>query len=530
MNFFNNFKFPWSNMHGLNLDWVINIIKELETQFNALIDLVNTLIARVDKKGTVVNVAEVEPNADGVLDDWETLQTFFNDNAGKIIEFNKGDNYYISQKLIIPENTIIRGNGGIVSNVYTNITLFELNSGVEIYDVEFIGGSTAVVDIDGRAISIVGTVGAYKDKIIISGCNIHDVSFYGIYGEFASNIDIKNCKFTNIAYAGILFLSGKNILVDNATIKNVSPGSAGNAYGVSFSRDSISNDLGLFPRSKDCIVRNCYIDGIPIWDGIDTHGGENILVEGNTIKNCNVGISFVGNTDYATINSKIINNVVYGLTTGSGIRSVGKFGALGAPTAYAENNIINGNTIYEGGQEGNSNNGAIYLESNKNLSVVGNALNESYVNGICAYSDNKGCAISGNTIRDTQSSGVVANGMVIRSQYNELMIGNNNFMRDDIALNVSVMLFGINMTAPTNNDITVGVNRTTADINNNGMRGQEVSFGEKGNDVDDYVGINTPEGVITANVGSTFIATNGGAGTTLFVKESGVGNTGWVGK
>lgn len=40
----------------------------------------------------------------------------------------------------------------------------------------------------------------------------------------------------------------------------------------------------------------------------------------------------------------------------------------------------------------------------------------------------------------------------------------------------------------------------------------------------------TPEGNQVANVGSTARRTDGGAGTTFYVKESGLGNTGWVGK
>jgi len=37
----------------------------------------------------------------------------------------------------------------------------------------------------------------------------------------------------------------------------------------------------------------------------------------------------------------------------------------------------------------------------------------------------------------------------------------------------------------------------------------------------------TPEGNFAANVGSLFLRTDGGAGTCLYVKESGTGNTGW---
>ena len=43
-------------------------------------------------------------------------------------------------------------------------------------------------------------------------------------------------------------------------------------------------------------------------------------------------------------------------------------------------------------------------------------------------------------------------------------------------------------------------------------------------------GANTPEGAFTAPVGSLYLRTNGGAGTTLYVKETGAGNTGWVAK
>ena len=40
----------------------------------------------------------------------------------------------------------------------------------------------------------------------------------------------------------------------------------------------------------------------------------------------------------------------------------------------------------------------------------------------------------------------------------------------------------------------------------------------------------SPEGVYAAPIGSIFSRTNGGAGTSFYVKESGTGNTGWVAK
>ena len=47
----------------------------------------------------------------------------------------------------------------------------------------------------------------------------------------------------------------------------------------------------------------------------------------------------------------------------------------------------------------------------------------------------------------------------------------------------------------------------------------------------DMAGSGSPEGVVSAPVGSTWRRTDGGSGSTFYVKESGgSGNTGWVGK
>jgi hypothetical protein len=43
-------------------------------------------------------------------------------------------------------------------------------------------------------------------------------------------------------------------------------------------------------------------------------------------------------------------------------------------------------------------------------------------------------------------------------------------------------------------------------------------------------GTGSPEAVVTAPRGSLYLRTDGGAGTTLYVKESGTGNTGWIAK
>lgn len=43
-------------------------------------------------------------------------------------------------------------------------------------------------------------------------------------------------------------------------------------------------------------------------------------------------------------------------------------------------------------------------------------------------------------------------------------------------------------------------------------------------------GTGSPESVVTGAVGSLYLRTDGGASTTLYIKESGTGNTGWAAK
>lgn len=44
------------------------------------------------------------------------------------------------------------------------------------------------------------------------------------------------------------------------------------------------------------------------------------------------------------------------------------------------------------------------------------------------------------------------------------------------------------------------------------------------------VGSGSPAGVVSAPVGSLYLRTDGGANTTIYVKESGTGTSGWVAK
>lgn len=78
--------------------------------------------------------------------------------------------------------------------------------------------------------------------------------------------------------------------------------------------------------------------------------------------------------------------------------------------------------------------------------------------------------------------------------------------------------------------VDAGAVATTASWTLDASGRRRHSYGTAGTDPSDWAGSGSPEGVITDVVGSTYRRTDGGAGTTFYVKESGTGNTGWVGK
>ena len=73
-------------------------------------------------------------------------------------------------------------------------------------------------------------------------------------------------------------------------------------------------------------------------------------------------------------------------------------------------------------------------------------------------------------------------------------------------------------------------NRDSTQVGSISVTSTATAYHTNNNNVFWTSGSGTPEGSVTASVGSLYTRTDGSASTTLYVKESGVGNTGWVAK
>lgn len=119
------------------------------------------------------------------------------------------------------------------------------------------------------------------------------------------------------------------------------------------------------------------------------------------------------------------------------------------------------------------------------------------------------------TIENTTGTLLVILKSVDNTKRKIIQLGSDNILKINKADNSSTIL---NLT-------DTGVLITTGEGRFPGVRFDGTSTGPIL-----LAGTGSPEGVVTAPVGSIYMRKDGAAGTTLYVKESGTGNTGWIAK
>jgi hypothetical protein len=151
-----------------------------------------------------------------------------------------------------------------------------------------------------------------------------------------------------------------------------------------------------------------------------------------------------------------------------------------------------------------------------NVAISGNNLNGNSVGEKAIYLRSvQQATVSGNTCPDWTENGVYIDGT--DATCDEITVTGNNFNGLAATAIGKTGTLGSYISTYSNPPYrrvgTVTCNDINLDLN-----------------VFEASGTGTPEGAVTAGVGSVFRRTDGGAGTCLYIKESGTGNTGWVAK
>ncbi|MCF2132035.1 right-handed parallel beta-helix repeat-containing protein [Strepomyces sp. STD 3.1] len=381
----------------------------------------------------------------------KAIQTLINQKAGKTVVLPSGKDYKINSTLKIPDNTTIIGNNAKIYNDSKNITLLSIGNNVKIYKLEIEGSGNSEYNENSKAIEFVGNASGYNSSLLLENCYIHDISGFGLYLKFAKNVTVNNSRFSRIGYSGIHGSSVENVKINKVKIKTIGPGKPSSisgktiAYGITFTQSDPS-----FPRSKNCIVTNSTIEDNLAWEALNTHGGLNISFINNTTKKSKYGIVAVpiemknpkgiSVKSNAPQNIKVIGNKLYGTGKGSAVVIQGAYKVdpesgtvdIKEPAEYAKDSVIADNTSVNFGQKGNEARGAIYARETLNLSVIGNFIEKSYMNGITLHYANQNFRVTNNKVKSTRTTNTkLPVGILVKGTYNQGIINKNKIIQSN---------------------------------------------------------------------------------------------------
>ena len=353
---------------------------------------INNDITNIKKNMFYVNVVGHGIKNDGT-DITTDLQNLLNEYAstGATFYFKNGTYYF--KNISIPSNCKILGDTNTKFIIPTNeeiACLFNTSNAnnITIKNCYFQNGENA------NAGSVFGSsLWTYPQKSCanFSYCNnikfencIFNTFFYGIRFRSSNNIDVNNCQFKNVGYSSF-------DVVDNSKYYNISNCLFDTAYSnldnnnCYFIAISYSNRNSELPDElavpEDIYINNCKFLNNPYWEGVDSHGGNNI-----TINNCyffNIKNAFVlsNDTRYSNRHLKmhdlfITNNIFDGNNQPS-------FGAsyINGDTLDTEDSFLLDNVIIQNNKWINikntttDNNYPITIFKCQNVKILNNVLN-----------------------------------------------------------------------------------------------------------------------------------------------------------
>lgn len=216
------------------------------------------------------------------------------------------------------------------------------SSNVRFDGCQFAGAGTgAAYSIDSRFIYAYGTLTAYLRDVHVTNCRMVGSQTENVRFVCVRDFSVTNNTMDDFLYAGVLLLSCEDGTAASNSITNaVMKSPVVNVYGIA-ATDSVNTEAGRSRRIK--IIGNT-VKNIP-WEGIDTHGGDSIVIQGNTVVNCVRGIALVsGNETRLTVPTNCVvtgNFVDRGTATGTEREGISLFGLI----ANLASGVITGNIV-----------------------------------------------------------------------------------------------------------------------------------------------------------------------------------------
>lgn len=393
--------------------------------------------------------------------------------AGKNLIINSGA-YSIIDNLNVTGPVVIEGEpGAVITQTVDGKNVFAVTGNrVTILGLKLIGTGSPTTKVDNcTAIQADGTSGAQIYGLRIFNNEITNWKDSGIRTDFVYDADIAHNNIHGITYAGISCASLVSSRIHHNFVDDIKCdlGSSGNGYGITVTQ----NDLLIANRSTRVSIDHNNVSNVVTWEGIDTHGGLDIIIDANTVNGCLYGVVATTVVNGASTISphrvNITKNVIdSGATDGSKASGIQFFGYDGVSPYVSGTGMISGNIIQDHGKttDDDSDGAAIAVGSTKGLVIKGNAIRGGGPYGVMLRSANVAFSVEGNAILDLWSNTYNVVGINLKLTGNTSgYIGDNHISQLTATGTYILTTAGaIGVNVPASNSTVLGFNAGNANI------------------------------------------------------------------
>jgi parallel beta-helix repeat protein len=467
----------------------------------------------------------------------------------------------------VKSNTVIQAESGAVLKMASSVTA--QTDLIVVSDGTHYGGANNVqirgLTIDGntrgRRVGIDGGEGIHflgGSNQVVSGCHIFDAPEDGIdFGQPVGQVLVENTRIENCWGAGIHSLGRGGTRISNCYFRSngwlrlPQWGYVGAALDNSFAEGNAEvtgtvfedNAVNVYVQSGLISLQNCELRQM-------SDNRTNVLVQqyGQLVMNgcfCyspgvnGVGVLIEQDDSRARItgNEFFFQGVKIQGGTSDAVISGNSFYGGGLRAIQ----VLNGKQVLIAANSFLATHSGVRLESASNVRVIGNAFSDIETSGIYVGGGTNNF-LSGNDFQAGSPAQLLLSGqrnhsfnnrisgdLVIQHQFNVLQgnrVGGKIHFNGAAAINTELagnhaadVLYTSSSSPQQTWGINYGVLATNSAITQLRLNGARV-----------LAGAGAPEGAIAAPTGSLYLRTDGGAGSSLYIKESGTGNTGWVAK
>lgn len=486
--------------------------------------------------------------ADGVTDDTQALQTALTaagTAGGGSVWLPVGT--VVTTGVTVPAGVWLRGQG--LGSV------LKLRAAANAAVVTLSGARARVSDlkIDGNAANqTTGFIAGVKFSAADCAADNVLVQDSFKYGFHAPNVDrpqIRNCRVVDSLYIGIYVETTGTVdvvdalvtgcLVDRASLGASLVEGAIKFHGVSGKkvlRPRIGLNTVVMPASPVSAACVC----------IETFGGvDNAVIVGNATSGGTIGVS-IDTSDHVNVTgNSAIGPSLYGIEvvssdspsisgntiSGASLTTRGiEVAGAGSSSSFVS---VSGNTVTGCVQYG------IHSQGATQIVVAGNTVNCVGATSMVQIAAATYAAVTGNQLADaglTTHNGVFFDTCLWVTATGNVIAGtdqNGVVLFATTAVTIRSFVFGNAIDIAAGNSVATqlsgGAALSTQSMAWGNSDGAPNLLNHAGN-VRILNGTGTPESAQGAGIGSLYVRTDGGAVTTLYVKESGTGTTGWVAK